>query len=153
MSEEKPFISAFKKGVERAREIERQSKEINHVIDDLRSQILSVTDNKVEIVITDDKLNYHSSPKENSFEFFLKKNLGLFDKILAAKNKNKIRFLSYWKTNDGGYPCTIKYGNINDSAGDKESLELILEKMLSRPDIVMKILDLSEGDAMQQTED
>ena len=51
MSEEKPFISAFKKGVERAREIERQSKEINHVIDDLRSQILSVTDNKVEIKI------------------------------------------------------------------------------------------------------
>ena len=144
MNSKKTFANALNIGIEKARFIDHQSKEINQIIEELRSQIFLQTNGKVEVSVMDDASNYKSHSAVYDGPLF---NIGTNKKILAAKNNEKTMRLSYWDTNKGGDPCTIKYGDISASAGDKESLIGILEDMLSDSDIAKNIIELMQGDS------
>ena len=86
MNSKKTFANALNIGIEKARFIDHQSKEINQIIEELRSQIFLQTNGKVEVSVMDDASNYKSHSAVYDGPLF---NIGTNKKILAAKNNEK----------------------------------------------------------------
>ena len=139
------FRKALEQGFEAARKADIAKKEIDEVFNDLKTQVLSGTGNKVLIErgqIRDDSLpatfrevlTFGGAPAPG------------YSAIVAfnPSAKKKLVELARWEVDKAGYPCTVTWSKQAHVCENKEALINCLSDLLKDPVVGEKIYTLTK---------
>lgn len=148
------FISAFKEGLEAAEQAKIARQEIREVFAELENQMMQGSEGKLKIYLAQrsrEKIIKQAIPTalsgifQNFDRFANPNNLEHYSAIVAENptQPQSVKELAEWSQERAGYPCRIKYSNLNQSCSDRESLEMSLVELLRDPIVGEKLASLT----------
>jgi hypothetical protein len=137
------FKTAISEGLRQAEEAQANLDEIQSLLDELNSELDELSRSKVAV-----KVKNIFKPFENNSPFAQ----GLLGQI-AGHGKNVEVLVAFnpqsdgrsdqelceWQASEKGYPVNIRYGSINQSAGDIQALAEALSELIKNPATGKKI--------------
>ncbi len=136
------YIDAFEKGQEASRKAVIAKKEIKEILEELKKQLLTATEGKLEIFI---KPQRESIQGNSLIDMIQNRNFRDYLAIVARNPKsdsNNIKELAEWNQENTGYPCKIEWGKEEYTCHDRKSLESCLTLLLQDPGVAEKLHQL-----------
>lgn len=125
------FLEALSSGLEQARRMDQNKRDINNKLEELNSSLQSATDGKVAFSFTLDENNPWGAPQYN---------------ILAINPLNESvepRLLGMWiEDPTNGFPCHLKTGRSAVICNSLEEIELAFSELVSSPPVASFFLTL-----------
>lgn len=126
------YIDSFNKGINAAKDAERNRAEIDSVFAELNEQLAIATNNKAAIrrMQFDAPIDYLKAATALSAVFKREKYWTLAAVFLPSRSVESTE-IAKWDQDNSGYPCRVTFGSNRYTCEDKAGLESVLETLLA----------------------